>query len=297
MPTKVTLRLQTLTCGSETEGGAEPYIWPILIGEEGGVPILHIPPPEFAGKVLKNQMRAGESVGIPGGMNVLEHLFQDPAAGLLVCIVALFEKDSSPLKGTKAVLDHVTERAVNFVRNRLAECRQGNGNRSDLRSAFVNQLDLAGAEVSALSITERIVTRLSSGSFDDSIGLAFQTFSGAAIAARDLTFDVGSNSEAFTLTGSLKRTLVLPPRCQAERDALAQAEARVNGLHLQRQSLQQQLHTATPQQKPALIDLIQKIAEVDLPAAEAAMAAAKAALDACLASFPHGPLDSPVVVG
>ena len=96
------------------------------------------------------------------------------------------------------------------------------------------------------------------------------------------------------LAGTLKLITHANP---AEPDALAHAEAVVKGLQLQRQSLQEQLHHATPQQKPAFIDMIAKIAEVDLPAAEAEVLAAKAALEACEANFPHGPLDSPVIMG
>lgn len=297
MPTMVSLQLDQLTCGNETEGGAEPYIWPIFIAEENGIASVHLPLQEIAGTPLKNNMRGGESVAIPQGLNLIEHTFENPDAGLAVFIITLFEKDASPFKGTRAVFNHISERSLAFVRDHLAECRQANGNRGDLRAQLVSSFDLGGAEISALSLLERAAIKFSSGGFDDSIGFAFQTFSGSGISARNLTFDLSSSSESFTLTGSMGRKLILRLRCQDERDALAHAEAVVKGLQLQRKSLQEQLHHATPQQKPAFIDMITKIAEVDLPAAEAEVLAAKAALEACEANFPHGPLDSPVIMG
>src|SRR6185503_12170552 len=106
------------------------------------------------------------------------------------------------------------------------------------------------------------------------------------------------STEQFTLGANLKVSFVLPSRCQAEQDAVAHAQAVVDGLHSQRASLQQMLHHATPQQKPGIIANITRIAEVDLPAAEAALAQAQAALDSCLATFggPGSPIgDNPVV--
>ena len=72
----------------------------------------------------------------------------------------------------------------------------------------------------------------------------------------------------------------------------------MDGLQTQRQLLQDQLHHATPQQKSGIIAQIKHIAEVDLPPAEAALAAAQAALQACLAH--HGPAvvpTQPVAIG
>jgi hypothetical protein len=284
MPTNVVLHLDQLSCVKESEGGSEPYIWPVLIGEEGGIVFLRSPTSDLAGKVLKSGMRAGESVAVPGGLNEVLAAFDTPANALIVVIVAMFEKDASPRHGTAAVLRHIEDRSLAFVQERLAECRQSSGERIDLRNELIRRYDLAQAETDALSFFERAAAQLSPGGFDDPLGFTLHAFSGSALADRGLTFSLTMGGDQFSLTGTLrlKNFIVL---CQAERGAVAQAEAVVKGLQTRRQTLQTQLHHATPQQKPAIVDQIQHIAEVELPPAEAALAAAKAALQACLARF------------
>ena len=294
MPTRVALQLGQLTCLQESEHGTEPYIWPIMICDDAAIPFVRVPTDDFAPSILANQMAAGQTVAAPSGMDLtLQCVFNDPAAGLVVLIVALFDKDSSPRKGTRAVFRHMEQRSLQFVQQRLAECRQSNGRRTDLRNALIARFDLRGAETGALNFLEEAVTKVSPGGFDDSIGFDLLTFSGSALTDRDVDFDLSKTGDRFTLRASLRLTSVLAPRCQAERDAVTQAEARVKGLQTQRQTLQSRLQTATPQQKAALVDLITRIAEVDLPPAEAALAQAKAALAACLArsGSTHAPLN------
>ncbi len=300
MPTNVALHLGSLTCGAENEHGSEPYIWPLMIADETGIPFIRTPTPEWAAKVLASEMTAGQSILIPTGMDgTLTSAFESPAAGLVVLIVALFEKDSSPRHGSVAVLRHIEDRSLAFVGNHLAECRQSNGDRVDLRNQLASSFDLGGAESDELSLLERATTRLSSGSFDDSVGFAFMTFSGPALVDRSFDFNLNSSSEQWSLSAALQvsRTFVL---CRAERDAAAAAQAVVQGLQTRRATLQDQLHHATPQQKPTIVDQITHIAEVELPAAEAALAQAEAALQACLARFEtHGTLTpvTPIVMG
>jgi hypothetical protein len=298
MSTQVRLHLNTLTCAVETEHGTEPYIWPILIGEEGGTAHLVSPTSEWAGKVLQQDMMAGQSVAIPAGMtsNLLQ-AFTNPAASLVVVIVALSDKDSSPQHGTAAVLQHIESRSLTFVQNHLAECRASSGDRNDLRNALVQTLDVGGAEADELSWSEQLATFFKSGGFDDSIGFAFLAFSGAEIRNRNLTFDLSGMGQQFSLTGSLALSTIVV-LCQAQRDALAHAQAVLKGLQTQRQVLQEQLHHATPQQKPGIVAAINQVAAQE-PAAEAAVAAAQAALEACLGEFggTHGPLDHSVLIG
>ena len=298
MPTKVALELDTLSCVQETEDGSEPYIWPIVIAEEAGVTTQHVPHDDYAAIALASNIRAGQSVAVPQGMDsFLFHTFNNVSTGLAVILVALFEKDASPRHGSIAVLRHIEDRSRQFVQDRLAEFRQSSGQRDDLRNALIARFDLAGAERDALSITERAVTAIMPGGFDDSIDFKVFAFSGPALTGRNISVPLNRASDRFTLTARIQLSTVLPPRCQAERDAVAQAEAVVRGLQGQRHALQEQLHHATPQQKPAIIDAIQRIAEVDLPPAEAALEQAEAALRACEERFHHGPILDPVVLG
>jgi hypothetical protein len=298
MSTRVALELDTLSCVEETEHGSEPYIWPILIAEEAGVTTLHVPHDDFAAIVLASEMQAGQSIAVPQGMDgFVFHTFNDASAGLAVLLVALFEKDQSPRHGSVAVFRHIEERSVQFVQDRLAEFRQSSGQRDDLRNALISRFDLAAAESGALSIPEQALTAILPGGFDDSIGFVVFAFSGPALTTRNISFPLNRGSDRFTLTGRIQLSIVLPPRCHAERDLVAQAEEVVKGLQGQRHALQQQLQHATPQQKPAIIDLIQRIAEVDLPAAEAALAQAEAVLSACEERFHRDPILDPVILG
>lgn len=300
MPTKVALRLNTLTCNEETEHGSEPYIWPIVIADQTGFPFpfLYVPAAEWAAKVLVNDIQAGQSVAIPPAMSqALEHVFDNKAAGLIVLIVALFEKDASPMHGSIAVLRHIEERSLAFVKDHLTECRQSSGERGDLRNMLASRFDLAGAETGALSYLEQFGVFLTPGGFDDSVGFTVHTLSGAALAPRNISFALDSSSERFTLTGSIQLSDLPVQLCQAERAAVAHAVAVVQGLRTQRQILQTQLHHATPQQKPAIVAEIKRIGEL-MPAADAALAEAEAALKACLGRFDqptHGPVEGPVI--
>ena len=163
---------------------------------------------------------------------------------------------------------------------------------------LVNRFDLAGAETDALSYLERVAVFLTPGGFDDSVGFTVWTLSGPALAPRDISFALNSSSERFTLTGSIQLTDLPVQLCQAERARVAQALAVVQSLRTQREMLQTQLHHATPQQKPAIVAQIKRLAEVDMPAADAALADAEAALKACTDRFnqpTHGPVEGPVI--
>jgi hypothetical protein len=134
------------------------------------------------------------------------------------------------------------------------------------------------------------------GGFDDALGITVWTLSGQALAPRNIEFDLRQPSERFLLTAKLEVTISLPAVCQNERVAVEHARAVVNGLQGQRAALQQQLHHATPQQKPGLIAAIKRINEVDLPPAEAALAEAETALAVCLSAHDiGGPLDDPIL--
>jgi hypothetical protein len=300
MKTRVALHLDTLSCGAENEHGSEPYIWPIMITDEGGIPRVHTPTEEWAAKVLTSEMRAGQSVPIPAGMDLsLVEVFDDKAAALAVMIVILFEKDSTPHHGSVAVLHRVEEISLDFVQQHLAECRQSSGNRGDLRNMLATGITQGVTAKEGLSYYERITTWASSGGFDDSIGLDLWTFSAQGLATRNFSFSLDSLSERFSLTATLQVSNLPTPLCQAQRDEVERAEAVVKSIQTQRELLQTQLHHATPQQKSGIIAQIKRLAEVDEPAAEAALAQAKAALAACLDRFgagTHSPVE-PAVFG
>ena len=297
MKTRVALRLNSLTCIEESEHGSEPYLWPIMITHETGAPRIQVPTDEWAPKFLANEMRAGQTVPVPTGMDInFAEVFDNKAAGLVVFVIMLFEKDNLTNKARVAAFSHIQEKALEMVSEKLAECRQSSGERVDLTNELINRLDIETAVKDAMSYYEIGKAYSREGGFDDALGIIVWTLSGQGIAARDITFDLRQSSERFLLTAKLELVITLPPVCQNERAAAEQALAVVKGLQGQRAALQQQLHHATPQQKPAIVAAITRINQVDMPPAEAALAQAEAALQACLSARDiGGPLDDPVL--
>ena len=297
MTTSVALRLGTLRCVEESEHGSEPYMWPIMITHETGAPRIHVPTNEWAPRVLSDEMKAGQSVAIPAGMDMnFIDSFDNKAAALVVFVVAIFEKDNLTDKARVAGFRHIEAKALEMVTEKLAECRQSSGERIDLTNDLISRMDLDGAVKDAMSYLEIGTSYSLPGGFDDALGIIVWTLSGQAITARNIDFDLRQPSERFILTSKLAVTITLPPVCQNERAAAEQARAVVKGLQGQRAVLQQQLHHATPQQKAAIIAAITRINEVELPPAEAALAQAEAALAACLSAHDFdGRVDEPVL--
>ncbi len=287
MNTTVSLKLLSLRCMKESEGGSEPYIWPMMITHEDGAPILHVPTVDWAVKVLANDMKAGDSVAVPPEYSFsLGQSFDDKSKALVVFVVVLFERDALPRHAILKVLRYIEEKATALVTEKLVECRQSSGERIDLRNALVDRLDLLGVVKDDLSYLETVTTLGTPGQYDDPIGLTFWTLAGAALKNRNIDFDLSSSSTApsdqFTLTAQLNVRIILPDKCAAQRAAFTHAQDVVKGLQGQREMLQIQLHHATPQEKSAIVAAINNV-NAQLPAAEAALAQAKAALDACLA--------------
>lgn len=297
MKTRVALRLNTLNCIEESEHGSEPYLWPIMITHETGAPRLQVPNSEWAAKVLAHEMTAGQSVPMPAGMDLnFVEVFDDKAAGLVVFVVILFEKDNLTHKGRVAAFRHVEDKALEMVGEKLSECRQSSGERIDLTNELIGRLDLDTAVKDAMSYLDIGIAYSLPGGFDDAMGIIVWTLSAQALTARNIDFDLSQASERFSLAARLEVSIILKPVCQNERAAAEHALAVVKGFHGQRAAYQHQLQTATPQQKSGIIAAIKKINEVDLPPAEAALAQAEAALAACLSARDiGGPLDNPVL--
>ena len=297
MRTRVALRLRTLRCIQESEHGSEPFVWPIMITHETGLPRLHVPTNEYAAVVLANEMRAGQSVPIPAGMDLnFADTFDDHTAALIVFVMMLFEKDNLTHEGRVAAFRHLEEKALEMVIEKLPECRARSGERIDLTNDLINRLDIESAVKAVMNYAEIGLAYGRPGGFDDALGIIVWTLSGAAIKPRDINFSLTQPNEEFSLAAKLETAITLPPVCQNERAAAEHALAVVKGLQGQRAALQQALHHATPQQKAGIIAAITKINQVDLPPAEDALAQAEAALQSCLSAHDiGGPLDDPVL--
>ena len=155
MKTRVALRLQTLRCIEESEHGSEPYLWPIMITQEVGALHMHVPTQDFEAVALADEMKAGQSVSIPAGMDLnFVEVFESKAAALVVFVMVLFEIDNLTHKARVAAFRHVEEKALELVGEKLADCRVKSGERVDLTNALIGKLDLETAVKDAMSYYE-----------------------------------------------------------------------------------------------------------------------------------------------
>ena len=168
MKTRVALRLNSLRCIEESEHGSEPYFWPIMITHETGAPRIHVPTNDYAPRVLADEMKAGQSVPIPPGMDMnFAELFDNKSAALVVFAIVLFEKDNLTNKARLAAFRHVEEKALEMVSEKLAECRQSSGERIDLTNELIGRLDITTAVKDAMSYYEIGTSYSLPGGFDD----------------------------------------------------------------------------------------------------------------------------------
>src|ERR1700737_2813848 len=103
MTTQAIITLESLRCILESDLGgtshSEPYIWPAMAIVTDSFEVI----PQAANlsdsrNVIKNEMRAGETIAIPYPVNTLTTNFEDNQTNRqLILIVALWEKDDTPL--------------------------------------------------------------------------------------------------------------------------------------------------------------------------------------------------------
>jgi hypothetical protein len=278
MKAKVALRLSSLDCLSEAEQGSQPYIWPMMIVEEGGAPRMYVPDDEWADFLLAGSIKSRESAAIPQGMSKnFVHFFDERGAALVVLVVVLFEKEGAETDAIW-VLRYLQSTALTFVSDHIAEFRQRSGERRELRDLYSSAIDVRRVQ----RLTQGTVAAYAHERLDQLMGISFWAFSGAGLKSEDITFNLSSPIERFTVAGRMDVMPILPSRCDGQREAVTHCEMVIKGLQGQRASLQSQLHHATPQQRAGLIAAIARIAQVDMPAAEAALAEAQTALDSCL---------------
>jgi hypothetical protein len=265
-------------------------------------------------------MQAGESVAMDFPGNMLSARFEDDETDRqLILVVALLEADEAPegaiQAGYQAFLD---ELKLRLGHNILALKDATEDQKNAIIAQIQNQVTgrVTSAVRGALTTGQKIRVRLGFLNMDDF--MASQTRHFTDLTPQDFTLRFEGDSGdprppstaspvavrfpiVYEIDGRVSVSPITVDPCQANVDAVAAAEAKVRGLHLQVQSLQQQLQSATPQQKPAIVALIRKINEQDIPAAEQAVERAKQRLQRCrvLGSVIPGDLDAHggVVIG
>jgi len=297
---------------------SEPYIWPFM-ASVANKPLSFATTPTVARlsdsrDVIKEEMKAGQSATLDGPNNVIATTFEDGQEDrTLILIVTLLEEDDLPRSavqaGYQAYLDELKKRVG---LNILALKQAVEANDADALKEIIDEIKITvTAKVKAaitdhLSTWEKVQVKLGSLNPDDVMATAFALLPGDR--ASDFTLDfLGTAGDKkgvivpgggvgpgggfplkfvdvaihFTLEGRVAVSEVTSNPCQGQIDAVNAAEQAVKGLQQMVQSLQKQLATATPQQKPGIISLIRQINEQQLPAARKNVAIAQQALRFC----------------
>jgi len=299
---RFTVKLHELRCLSQSEGsdGSEPYLWTTFFAFGGerlpfqtGNLSMITPAYDAFRTEFPNGMKAGSVATVPvfvASAHFDIDLDTAPQPKLIGCIAVLMEEDSTRqddiVRGRIAYSKEIEAQLDALVSKRIHDGNFGpltDGEIETIKSNVKSKVeDAIGSHQSLFDIFRNQ---------DDNIGFTHIVLKHPPgqgdldIAAQGFTCpEIRNGSDRFVLTGSVGvgpvpvGPVVL---CPAQRAALKAKQDEIKGLQLRRMALQDQLHHATPQQKPAIIDLIQETAD-EIAQAEGELPALQDALEACL---------------
>lgn len=292
MSLQTTFQLHTIRCIAQSEdSGSEPYVWPFLCTAATGPGTFDTFPTAAilaeSRKVIASSMKAGASAQLEFPGNLVTHSFADGQTECTaILIVALLEADEnrtvSMQAGFQAYLD---ELRLRMGHNILA-----------LKTATDAEREVIIAEIKAHvqarvrdAIKSTLTTGEKAGIFfgwmdtDDFLAVDFLFAENLETAPPASAFTLGfvTGGNRFEIDGVRNVASIQPDPCQAQIDGVAAAEQAIASLHHRIELLQRMLATATPQQKPAIIDEIGRIRAEDIPEAEADLRRAEGALRRC----------------
>lgn len=304
MSIQAVVTLHTLRCITESDRAgsnhSEPYIWTFMASVSNNS-FATTPTAALLSdsrRIRKNEMRAGESVSMDFPGQTLSATFEDDQSDRqLILVVALLEADDAPegaiQAGYQAFLD---ELKLRLGHNILALKTATEDEKNEIIAQIQRQVSekATSAIKGALTTGQKIKVKLGFLNMDDFMASQTRHFTDLTPQDFTLRFEGTSGDPKVTnqavvvlfpityeIDGRVSVSEITVDACQANVDAVAAAEAKIRGLHLQVQSLQQQLQTATPQQKSGIIALIRRINEQDIPAAKQALEGAKRMLQRC----------------
>lgn len=305
MPIDAFIHLDRLRCLSEHDGSghSEPYVWTVLLWVDdttimsGKLVGSSAPGNASSRVVIKEGIKAGETVTMPSAQNRFAHRFEDNLDRRdIAIVVALLEEDETPDRAVRAGYDafvrEVPAAVVDFALSHGGNAPETDAERQEVADAVRPKIE--SAVRGALSNFEKFQIAIGSLDLDDEVG--FDSVS-RRIDDGDTTFTLAFektvrlpppfNTEIknhYEIDGRVELRQPPPPdRCQAEIDLLNRARATVTGLQGQIAALQAELRGASPQEKPFLISEIRRIRREELPPALAAVEAAERALAVCRA--------------
>ncbi|GAB2544653.1 hypothetical protein [Spirosoma aerophilum] len=302
MATTAVITLERLHCIHESDGTghSEPYIWPVLIWidtRNGNVGISDLVLGN-ARVVIKNDMRAGETVNIPSSVSTLRVQFaDDPTKYNLILSVALWESDETPEEAMRAGFKAYSSELRQAIIDNLLALLNARGNPDEEKAVKKTIEDRVKSKVEsgikgALTTWQKAKVKLGSLNLDDIVGGATQDLGSLGQSATrpiSLAFSNDSASEVYEIQGNITTRPVPVDLCQSKVDAVTAAQDELSGIRASIQSLQDELHHAGPQQKPGIIKAI-KEEQKKLPAAIAALDQAKQALKTCRDFWANRPI-------
>jgi hypothetical protein len=312
---RFTIKLTQLRCILESDPGpSEPYIWvtyfalgPQIPQFQTGPLALNTPSYDAFRTEFADNVSAGSVVGIPPFIASASFDMDLTTAGpkLLGCVAVLMEEDDT--RQSDIVFGRIAyTKEMEKQLNALMQKRIQTGDRGPLTDAEKNAIKAA--------VTSKVVDAVGShqGIFDifrdqdDNLGFTHQVFPEAGDTIHATTFDfpeivttrtvnLGPGfppqtivTDRYVLSGAVTVGAVPPDPvdfCARQRAALEAKRQQIKGLETRVTLLQQQLQTATPQQKSAIVQQI-KATNAEITQAEAQLPALEAALKKCEDS-PH----------
>lgn len=302
MATDVIIALERLRCirESDAEGHSEPYLWPTLLWIDDTTlttpALVGVTAPALgnARVVIKNDMSAGQTADIPPAVGVLRLRFEN---GLtlrrLIFAVALWEEDETPEAAVRAgFLAFSSELRAALADNLLALFEADRERDEDAKKAIIAAIKARVKDrvKSAIqnSLTAWQKARVFAGilNLDDIIDSAFGDFGEHPFPEPiALTFTSGT-TDRYEIAGNLQIRPVAVDRCQSQVNAVREAQTAVDDVDREIQQLQAELKHASPTDKPFINSEIKRVREEELPAAMAALDAARVALSICRSRLP-----------
>jgi hypothetical protein len=248
-----------------------------------------------------NNMKAGQAAPVPAFIASASFdmdLDSAPQPKVLGCIVVLMEEDSTPK--SSIILGRIAySKAIEEALNTLFTQRIQSGNTDNITDAEIAAIKSAvkSKVESAIGSNQSIWSKLFTDQ-DDNLGFAFKIFTHRDTNPNDSNIqfqffdfpEMKSGSNRFILSGGLSLGPV-PTQptnlCAAPLAALNAKTEEIKSLQNRRSLLQAQLHHATPQQKPGIVDAINETNAL-ITQAEEQLPGLQAAVDACQSRYPAG---------
>jgi len=317
MTTLATITLKTLRCIKESDRGgtshSEPYMWPFLatVSNRSFTATPSAAILSDSRKIIKNEMRAGQTAVIDGPANRLIGRYEDDETDRWMLLVTmLLEADDLPLgaasAGYQAYLDELHLRVGQNTFAIKSAWDEGDvATLTELITRIAKRVSdkVQSAIRGALSTGDKIKIGLGWLNLDDPINVAvgmIRPLGGPGTRNLSMHFANPSSGDPrlivtgwpahyqlqqfpveYEIDGTLVVETVQADPCQNRIDAVQAAEAALKGLQHMVQSLQHQLATATPQQKPGIVAEIRHVNEDLIPEAERRIERARRALQFC----------------